>query len=111
MKIDRQQCGSVEVMTVKGALTEDDALRFAGEMKRRLASPNPRLVLDLGEVPCVDSVALEALLEASDYLDDMGFRLRLAGVAATVREIFQLTGLSPKFQFFEKVDDAVRSFL
>ena len=38
-------------------------------------------------------------------------RLKLVGVPPTCREIFEITGLSNHFQFFESVEDAVRSFL
>jgi len=111
MKIETQQVGSVTVIAAKGALMEDDATRFAAEMKRTVQSSNVRLVLDFHEVPYLDSVALEGLLDASDELDGRSQRLRLACVPSTVREVLQLTGLSQRFEFFEKVEDAVRSFL
>ncbi len=111
MKIEHQQVGSVAVMTVKGALIEDDATRFAADVKKQAQGANARLVLDLHEVPYVDSTALEGLLDVADVLDQRSVRLRLASLPGTVREVLQLTGLSQRFEFFEKVEDAVRSFL
>lgn len=110
MKIEQQQVGSVTVLTVKGALVEDDATRFGTELGRAIGS-NARLVLDLHEVPYVDSTAIEGLLDAADALDERSVRLRLTSVTPTVREVLQLTGTSQRFEFFEKVEDAVRSFL
>lgn len=111
MKIDQQQVGSVAVLTVKGALIEEDAGRFSTELKRSAQAASPRLVLDMHEVPYVDSAALEGLLDVADVLDERSARLRLAALPGAVREVLQLTGLSGRFEYFEKVEDAVRSFL
>lgn len=111
MKIERQQIGSVEVLKPRGALVEDDSAIFGGTLNERLEDGNPRLVLDLQEVSYVDSSALEALLNASDHFLKQNSRLRLVKVSGTVREVMDLTGLSGRFQYFESVEDAVRSFL
>ena len=111
MKIETQQVGTVEVIKPMGTLVEDDATTFAHKLKRRFESANSRVVLDLCEVPYVDSTALEALLDAAEVMEQRSARLRLVTVAPTVREVLELTGLSQRIQFFERVQDAVRSFL
>lgn len=111
MKLEQQQVGSVTVISVKGALIEDDAARAAADVKRTAQSANVRLVLNLQDVPYVDSAALEGLVDVADVLEDRSVRLRLACVPATVREVLQLTELAERFEFFEKVEDAVKSFL
>ena len=57
------------------------------------------------------SQALEGLLNASDALHGQSDRLKLVLVAPTCREILEITGLASSFQFFENIEDAVRSFL
>lgn len=111
MKLEQQQVGTVEVLKPVGTLVEDDATQFAQRIKQRMTSTNVRVVLDLHDVPYVDSTALEALADAADALEARSSRLRLVSVAPTVREVLQLTGLSRRMQFFEQVEDAVRSFL
>ncbi|MCH7701828.1 MAG: STAS domain-containing protein [Planctomycetes bacterium] len=116
MKIDRQEIGTVHVLVPQGALVDDDAGEFADVLEKMLTpgdSPgaNVRLVLSLSEVPYLDSRALEALLDCSDALRARSAPLKLAAVSPTCREIMQLTGLADRFQFFEQVQDAVRSFL
>ena len=59
----------------------------------------------------MDSVALEALLAASDVLQGCAASLKLASVTATCREVFELTGLSARLCLFNDVQDAVKSFL
>ena len=106
MRIDHQSFGTVDVCRPIGALVDEDAERFGAELLERTEGSNPRFV-----VAYMDSVALEGLLSASEVLQSRGVRLKLVGVPPACREVFEITGLSNHFQFFERVEDAVRSFL
>ena len=111
MKIERQQVGSVEVCVPIGPLVDEDAEEFSRTLLERLASSNPRVVVALKEVPYLDSTALEGLADAADELSNRALLLKLVNTPATCREILELTGLSERFQFFDDVRDAVKSFL
>ena len=110
MKTERQTVGSVEVLTPSGPLVDEDAGSFCAMLLERLASPNPRVVLALHDVPYVDSKAMEGLLDACDELTACGMSLKLAGVTPNCREIVGITCLASEFRFFDDVHDAVRSF-
>lgn len=111
MKLDRQRTGTVEILSPQGALVDEDAEQFAKALVDTLRGHNPRVVVAMEEVPYLDSVALEGLLEATELLADRSDRLKLAEVPATCREILEMTGLAGKFRFFNSTQDAVRSFL
>ncbi|MCP4591127.1 MAG: STAS domain-containing protein [bacterium] len=111
MKIDHQTYGTVDVCMPTAALVDEDAERASAHLLARAEGANPRLVVGMEEVPYVDSTALEGLLTVAEALQSRGGRLKLVGVTATCREVFEITGLSHHFQFFETVEDAVRSFL
>jgi anti-anti-sigma factor len=111
MKVEQQQVGTVHVLMPVGALVDEDAESFAKLLQRRLGAGNPRVVVSLKEVPYMDSVALEGLLDAADALTEHAMDLKLVQVPPTCRDILMLTDLSGKFRFFDEVQDAVRSFL
>jgi anti-anti-sigma factor len=111
MRIERQQVGTVDVFAPVGALVDQDAENFSKMLLKRVQSPNPRVVVSLHEVPYMDSVAVEGLLDATDELADRAASLKLVGVPPTCREVFELTGVSARFSFFKDVQDAVKSFL
>ena len=111
MKIEQQRIGTVDILAAVGALVDDDALQFHRLLLERLQSPNSRVVVSMQDVPYMDSVALEGLLEATDELADRASALKLANLTQTCREILELTGLSGRFRFFNDVQDAVKSFL
>lgn len=111
MKIEHQRVGSVDVLKPVGALVEDDSEQFGRMLMTRLRVPNPRVVLAMSEVAYMDSAALELLLDGADEAVDRAVSLKMADVPATCREILELTGLTGRFQIFEDVEDAVRSYL
>lgn len=111
MKIDEQHVGSADVLFPIGALVDQDGEEFSKLLMQRVTSSNPRVVVALQEVPYVDSIALEGLLDATDELAHRATTLKLVCVPPACREILELTDVSAKFSFFENVQDAVRSFL
>ncbi len=111
MKLERQEIGTVEILSPQGPLSDDDADEFSNLLRQRLSGANPRVAVSLKEVAYMDSVALDGLAAAADTMIDRGGRLRLVAVSPTCREILELTGLAERFQFFEEPNDAVRSFL
>jgi len=111
MKIQEQQKGAVTVLRPAGPITGEDAAQFRSRLMNVRASSLGRLVVDVGAVPLLDSAALEALVEASRELGRSGQSLKLCGVNETLREVIRLTDLTSRFEYFEDVGGAVRSFL
>ncbi len=111
MEIQEQQHGAVTVIRPNGVLNQDDVEQFRQRVVATVNRSMGRLVIDASAVPFADSRGLEVLVEASQGLEDSGQVLRLCGVGPTLREVFELTGLSTRFEFFEDANQAVRSFL
>lgn len=110
MKISESKVGTVDVMRIGGPLVDDDAEAFISLVKRKLDTPNPRIVLDMEQVAYLDSRGIEGLVETADELEQRGARLRLAAVSSTCREVLDLTGHAHRADFFEDAQTAVRSF-
>ena len=113
MKMEVRRIGTVDIFSPVGPLADQDGETFCKALLARLSSDagNPRVGLAMQEVPYVDSQALDGLLSATESLSDRATCLKLAGVTPTCREIFELTGLAPRFRFFKDVEDIVKSFL
>jgi len=111
MKVERQQVGTVEILSPQGVLADDDGEKFCEQLHERLAGANPRVAVSLQAVPYMDSAALSGLVAAAHEMTERGQRLKLVAVNPTCREILELTGLAPRFQYFEDPQDAVKSFL
>ncbi len=111
MKIEQIRQGSVEVVTVVDTVTEDEAEELRTVVESAVHANAGRVILNMTRTPYVDSRGLEALLACAESCRLSGRRLKLVGVADTLREIFEITDLEPHFEFFSDTEHAIRSYL
>jgi anti-anti-sigma factor len=111
MQIQEQRQGAVTVLRPVGPLTQADVEQFKTRLLQVRQTSLGRFVLDVTSVPYVDSSGLEALVETNDELARSGQSLKLSGINETLREVLDLTDLSLRFEQYEDVSGAVRSFL
>ncbi|MGD9789853.1 MAG: STAS domain-containing protein [Phycisphaerales bacterium] len=111
MDIQEQRQGAVTVIKPCGPLALGDADQFKTTLLDAMSRSLGRLVIDATAMAYVDSRGLEVLVEASDEASQGGHALRVFGLNETVREVLELTDLTGKFEHFEDVTQAVRSYL
>jgi anti-sigma B factor antagonist len=109
------QIHGVTVVGLKGDL---DAAA-AKQVKERLtdliladyvANGRARIVVDLGEVPYVDSSGLAALITAMKQTRTTGGDLKLCGLQDEVRAILEMTGLITQLEVHADREAAVLSW-
>ncbi|TVQ62363.1 MAG: anti-sigma factor antagonist [Phycisphaerales bacterium] len=110
MEVTSRQHGAVTVLKPEGSLDAAAApallSRVRGELERALG----RVVLDASALPFMDSVGLESLVDLADEFEKVGLTLKVCAANETIREVLDLTGVGPRFEHFEDVSSAVRSF-
>ncbi len=102
--------GSMMVLSPDPALTvrEDEAFRrVAGEQIRSGAR---WFILDLSGVGYFDSRGLEALVWFQEQVDSVRGVVRVAGLKGLAQQTFELVRFDRKFDVFDSVHEAVRSF-
>ena len=70
----------------------------------------PRSVLQLTDIPLIDSQGLELLLDLRDRSARCGGAVHLAAPNVLCRDILQATGLAEEFAIFDDLNSAVGSF-
>ncbi len=111
MKIDVQKLGSVTVISPRAAITQGEVDEFASVLEEYRRKTNGRFVLEMSQVPFLDSRGIEVLWDLADTQRAAGQTARLAAVPELCREIFELTGIGPHLDLFDTSESAVRSFL
>lgn len=94
---------SVHIFSVRGAITYSNSSALHEAVS---AAAAPRLILDLSEVPSLDSGAIGALVRAFVTCNKSGRKLALAGLNHRVRNVLQLTGIEPLFEQYATVGEA-----
>ena len=111
MEMPIQQRGAVVVVRPTGPLTATEAETFRTRIRELMHENLGRVVIDASALPYVDSGGLESLADLAQDLAQSGKGLKLCAANETLRQVIELTGLSPQFEHFEDTNAAVRSFL
>lgn len=112
MRIEQHKHGAVTVLKPRGPVTTaDDAQKLRQDGFETLGRTLGRFVLDVSDMPFVDSNGLEALVDLTTELNAGGRSLCLCGAGETLREVLAVTELTSLFHLHEDVQGAVRSFL
>ena len=101
--------GSLEgqgILCLKGPLTAENQSSFQNAVRRENSNT---IILDLTEVPYVDSAGLGSLVSACVSRQKAGQRVALSGVNERVLKLFQITRVEPLFLMFPTLEDALES--
>ena len=111
MEIQEHRHGAVVVLKPLGPLCLNDAEIFRQRIFEVMAKSRGHFVIDVSAVPYIDSQGLEAMVDTSEVLSQSGQSFKVCTVNNTLHEVLALTGFASHFESYEKVTDAVRSFL
>lgn len=102
--------GSMTVLSTEPALTrtEDEAFRHVAA--EQIRSGGRWFVLDLSGVGYFDSQGLEDLLWFQEQVEAAHGVIKMAGLKGHARRIFEMVRFDKKFDVFENVHEAVKSF-
>jgi len=103
--------GAVDVVKPRAPLCHDNAGELLETVSTQLSKGQPMVVLDMGDVPLVDSAGLDSLLDVQQSLHSRGGIVKLAGVTQLCQEILRITGVNQQFESHPDVKNAVRSFV
>lgn len=93
----------VHILTAKGPTTFASS---AALVEAVLAVTAPRLIIDLTDVPSVDSMAVGALVRSYVHCQKSGRRLAFVGMGPRISNVLRLTGVDPLFETYATVSEA-----
>ena len=110
MIVKAESYGQVVVLNCRGEFTTDSLEAFQRTVEKQLADAQVRdLVLNLEDVPFVDSAVLEYLLELQEQLSERLGQVKLARPHQNTWKVFEITRLENAFEKFEDVSEAVKT--
>jgi anti-anti-sigma factor len=102
--------GAVSVVRPQGPLVEAQCASFLDAALNKLGQGRPMVVIDLHEVPLIDSAGLETLVEVRERIESRGGAVKLAAVNALCSDILRVTGVGQKFEQYPHIKSAVARF-
>jgi anti-sigma B factor antagonist len=107
---EMEQLGDVATVTVAEEMDSRNAQQAMDYFKELVGGGSSHLVVDLTPLNFIDSSGLGALVTALKAARQAGGDIRLCGLSAPVKSIFELTRLYRVFDIFENRTEAVESF-
>ena len=111
MQIDERAAGDVTVLDLKGRMTmgEGDEL-LKDKVNSLILQGRKKLVLNLADVPYVDSSGLGEIVRTYTTVTKQGGSLKLANLTTRITDLLSITKLLTVFDTYDSEADAVRSF-
>jgi anti-sigma B factor antagonist len=111
MQIEERAIGDVIVLDMKGRVTlgEGDEL-LKDKINSLLNQGHRKIVLNLADVPYIDSAGLGEIVRTYTTVSRQGGSLKLLNLTKRITDLLSITKLLTVFETFDSEDEAVRSF-
>ncbi len=111
MTISERSLGRVVILDVHGTITaQEGTAQFRAVVRHLFHRGQLNVVVNLHEVPYIDSTALGEMVRAFTTAVHMGGALKFAHLSGRVRELFQIAKLFSVVEVFDTEADAIASF-
>ena len=111
MHIEERVVGDAVVLDLKGkiALGDGDEL-LKDKVNSLLNQGRKKIVLNLADVPYIDSAGLGEIVRTYTTVSRQGGSLKLLSLTKRITDLLAITKLLTVFETFESESDAVQSF-
>ena len=111
MQISERSVGDVVVLDVKGRITLGDGDELLKDKVNQLVNAGKKkIVLNLAEVPYVDSAGLGEIVRTYTTVSRQGGSLKLLNLTKRISDLLAITKLLTVFETFDSEDEAIKSF-
>ncbi|MCE5300832.1 MAG: STAS domain-containing protein [Spirochaetia bacterium] len=100
----------VVVLILKGNIDIEDMLALKGIVTSFVEKENFYFILDFSGVDHINVSGIEYLNERKDRTRTLGGDLKIIGANDYVKNLFIYAGYWGEFEFFQKEEEAIRSF-
>ena len=98
---------SAEVLELHGDIDLNEKPKVAAQLEPLIERQIRGIVIDLSQVPYVDSSGLAIFIDALQRVRQYGGNLALAGLQENVRLVFQISRLDKVFSIFNDSQSAL----
>lgn len=111
MKTTERQAGDITIVDVQGRIMFGDGEEeFRDAVNRAIEAGRVTLVINMAEVPYVDSAGLSQLVRTFVAAGKRGGRMKLLNLTRRVRDLLTISRLLTVIEAFESEEEAVASF-
>ena len=111
MQISERRVGDVTILDASGRMTRNEGYGMAKQRITELIEEGRRdLLLNLAEVPYMDSTCVGELVSAFITTRSKGGKLKLVRATGRIKELLNVARLDTVFEVFDTEDAAIESY-
>ena len=111
MQIEERVVSDVTILDLKGKITlgeGDEALRE--KINQLIGQNKKRILLNLAEVPYIDSAGLGEVVRTYTTVSRQGGQLKLVNLTKRITDLLSITKLLTVFEAFDSEPEALKSY-
>jgi anti-sigma B factor antagonist len=111
MQIEERVVSGVTILDLKGKITlgdGDEALK--SKINQLTADNRKRILLNLADVPYIDSAGLGEVVRTYTTVSRQGGQLKLVNLTKRITDLLSITKLLTVFETFDSEGEALQSF-
>ena len=108
-KISTTKVGQSTVLAPPGALTYKNCEELEAMFNESINQHKTEIILDCKDVSCLDSKALELLIQMHEALKNQDGMLQIIGLNAVCNDILLITRLSHTFNVCKNIHEAIKN--
>ena len=111
MQIEERVVNDVTILDLKGKITLGDGDEVLKDKINSLVLQNRRrILLNLGEVPYIDSAGLGEIVRTYTTVSRQGGQLKLVHLTKRITDLLMITKLLTVFETFDSESEAIKSY-
>ena len=111
MQIQERMVGDVVLLDLKGKITLGEGDELLKDKVNSLVNQGHRkIVLNLAEVPYIDSAGLGEIVRTYTTVSRQGGKLKLLNLTKRIQDLLAITKLLTVFETYENEAEAIKSF-
>jgi anti-sigma B factor antagonist len=111
MQIEERNIGDVTILDMKGKMTLGDGDEMLRTKINAIMNVGAKkIVLNLGDVPYIDSAGLGEVVRSYTTVSRQGGVLKLLNLTKRIQDLLAITKLLTVFETFDTESEAIKSF-
>ncbi|MBL7069440.1 MAG: STAS domain-containing protein [Candidatus Omnitrophica bacterium] len=110
MQVVVSEKDGIFICRVEGEIDINTAVQLKKAFDKLIREKRDKIVISMEKVSYIDSSGLATLVELLKNFRKYGARMKLAGLTAKVKSLFEITKLEKLFDILEKEEEAIKAF-
>jgi anti-sigma B factor antagonist len=109
MNIESRRQDDIAIIQISGRMDATQAPPFESVCEKYLNEGSRYIVVDMAGLEYISSMGLRSFLSLAQQTKKKGGAVLLCGMHGLVREVFDMTHVTPLFRLFDTSEAAIRS--